>query len=192
MLLLSLQFQLVFRANLSVANPRVFSELLGGDSGVRINVKNATEKTPDLFIAEVSRQLRELPTLDLSEKVSLKLAEKGQLSDVDNVQNDATGPHVSCKSVVSLLADNIRVHVVRRSAEDAQLFFGPDFLAETKVNDFDVLRVEFHENVVEFQVSVGVVFGVHVGHAADQLLKNVLAGVLRQPLIRLLFNMVVN
>ena len=45
-----------------------------------------------------------------------------------------------------------------------------------------------HEDVIEFEVSMGITFLVHVGYAADQLLEDVLTGILGQALILLLLD----
>ena len=62
-------------------------------------------------------------------------------------------------------------------------------LAEPEVDNLDVLRGHVHQDVVEFQVAMGVPLRMHVCDAFDKLLEDVLAGGLWQPLVRHLLDM---
>ena len=181
-----------FRAKLCITDPWVLCQLLGRNARARANVEYLAEQASYFFIAQVTGNLSKLTALNFAEKIRFKLPKERHLADINYIQNDTTGPYVRRERVVGLLAHYIRVHIMWCTAIDAQFFFCADPLTETEVNDFDVLASEVHQNIVKFQISVGVPFRVHISYTAHKLFKYVFTLLLGQPLVRLLFNVVID
>ena len=145
------------------------------DARVWVNVEDAPEKVPDLVVADVVRNRCKFAVLDLSEEVGLELTEEGQFADVDDIKDYSTGPYIRRKAVIGALSHDIRVHVVRRATENVELLIGSHMLAEPKVDYLDILRRDVHKDVVQLEVAVSIPLRMHVCHAFDQLLEDVLA-----------------
>lgn len=128
--------------------------------------------------------------MNFSKEVRLELAEEWQFANENNVEDDSTGPNVGRRPVVRLLSHDVWVHVVRCSAENAQLLVGGSLQTETEIDNFNRLGRRVHQDVVKLEVSVSVPFVVQVVHSLDQLSKDVLAGLFGQSLVRLLLYVV--
>ena len=80
---------------------------------------------------------------------------------------------------------------MRSAAENGDFLKRIGHEAEAKVDDFNILCDRVDQNVVEFDVTVGIALFMHERDTLDQLLENVLTGVFGQTLIfRLLDRMV--
>lgn len=79
----------------------------------------------------------ELTRLDFTEQIGLELSKEGKLTYENDVQDDTSSPHIGCLAGIRLLANQVRIHVVRSSTEDLQFLFLAILLrfdAETEVD----------------------------------------------------------
>jgi hypothetical protein len=122
--------------------------IVSTNSLLGVHLKNSCEKWPDLVVAQLCGHWRKLAWLYLSEQVRLKVPEKRQFPDEQNVQDDATRPNVSRHRQVRLFFYKVGVHVMGRPTESVVQLVLTSLEWKAKVDNLDLFEFRVKEYVV--------------------------------------------
>ena len=110
--------------------------------------------------------------LDLAVEIALGCASERELPREHNVEEHAECPYIDWLSFIVRLANDLRRHITRCTAEDFESLGSLDDHAEAKIDQLHHTRALLDQDVVELDVSVDYVMSVTIGDRLSHLLED--------------------
>lgn len=89
-----------------------------------------------------------------------------------DIQENSQSPAINLDPGILSLLDDFRRHVIGRATENAQLLARRDDDTKAKINELDILKLLFKQDVVQLDISMHYIILMTMVHCVGYLFKN--------------------